>query len=287
MKRPRITKQNRVALYAISVILLLFFFSWWGIDHFITNIDNRGTFGDKFGAVNSLFSGLAVAGLIYTIYLQKEELRLQREELRQTREEMSRQTKEFDEQNKNLQIQRFETTFFNMIGFLQEIIQGLSVDTTRLKPIKYRDPSGKFRRDFPEEEVTLKGIPVFEETYITTKICLKNNIQKNGIEGYNESKGNSLYDHYFRYLFRIMTFIDTSSSISDFRTRYQYMAMLRDQLSCYELIWLYYTGLSNKGQEMRPLIEKYAMLKHLRKGLIVDTDKYVGEYLPSAFGFKS
>lgn len=42
---------------------------------------DRGTYGDMFGAVNSLFSGLAFAGIIYTILLQREELRLQREEL--------------------------------------------------------------------------------------------------------------------------------------------------------------------------------------------------------------
>lgn len=36
----------------------------------------RGTFGDQFGAVNALFSGLAFAGLIYTIILQRKDLKL-------------------------------------------------------------------------------------------------------------------------------------------------------------------------------------------------------------------
>ena len=34
----------------------------------------RGQFGDVFGAVNALFSGFAFAGLIYTVFLQREEL---------------------------------------------------------------------------------------------------------------------------------------------------------------------------------------------------------------------
>ena len=33
----------------------------------------RGTFGDMFGSVNALFSGLAFAGVIITILLQKAE----------------------------------------------------------------------------------------------------------------------------------------------------------------------------------------------------------------------
>lgn len=48
----------------------------------------RGTFGDMFGVVNALFSGLALAGVIFAILLQREELRLQRKELELTREEL-------------------------------------------------------------------------------------------------------------------------------------------------------------------------------------------------------
>lgn len=50
----------------------------------------RGTFGDMFGAANALFSGLAFAGIIITILLQRKELSLQREELKQTRAELER-----------------------------------------------------------------------------------------------------------------------------------------------------------------------------------------------------
>ena len=46
--------------------------------------EQRGTFGDMFGAVNSLFSGLAFAGVIYAIFLQRRELRETRHELKRT-----------------------------------------------------------------------------------------------------------------------------------------------------------------------------------------------------------
>src|SRR5690606_17512203 len=47
----------------------------------------RGTFGDSFGALNSLFSGLALSGVVVTILLQRTELSLQRTELKETRKE--------------------------------------------------------------------------------------------------------------------------------------------------------------------------------------------------------
>lgn len=50
----------------------------------------RGQFGDVFGAVNALFSGMAFAGLIYAILLQREDLALQRKELELTRQELTR-----------------------------------------------------------------------------------------------------------------------------------------------------------------------------------------------------
>lgn len=50
----------------------------------------RGQFGDVFGAVNALFSGLAFAGLIFAILLQREDLELQRQELTLTRQELAR-----------------------------------------------------------------------------------------------------------------------------------------------------------------------------------------------------
>ena len=89
---------------------------------------DRGAFGDKFGAVNALFSGLAFAGLIVTLLYQKEELKLQREELAETRKELNAQRIEFHEQNRTLRRQRFENTFFNMLSLQQEIVANLSYE---------------------------------------------------------------------------------------------------------------------------------------------------------------
>ena len=105
------------------IVLVVFGLSWWLIDSQIPCSSDRGTFGDKFGAVNALFSGLAFAGLIYTIFLQHDELCCQRQELIDNRQEMIRQTEEFKKENESLRIQRFENTFFNMLTLQQLIIR--------------------------------------------------------------------------------------------------------------------------------------------------------------------
>ena len=56
----------------ILAIVLIWTVSAVAIIYGMDNWSNRGTFGDLFGAVNALFSGLAFAGLIYTIVLQRE-----------------------------------------------------------------------------------------------------------------------------------------------------------------------------------------------------------------------
>lgn len=54
----------------------------------------RGQFGDIFGSVNALFSGLAFAGLFWSLRVQQEQLLLQQDELRLQREELKLQREE-------------------------------------------------------------------------------------------------------------------------------------------------------------------------------------------------
>ena len=117
-KRFLLWLRNNLLSVMIVMVLVLFLSNLCLV--FLPYDENeRGTFGDQFGAVNALFSGLAFAGLIYTIILQRHDLklqrrdlRLQREELALTRKEMEEQTAEFEKQNETLKIQRFENTFF-------------------------------------------------------------------------------------------------------------------------------------------------------------------------------
>ena len=87
-----------------TVIGLWFGYQAW-IQHRYHEMELRAQHGDMFGGLNALFAGLAFAGLIYTILLQREELALQRRELELTREELHRTAKANEEAAKALELQ--------------------------------------------------------------------------------------------------------------------------------------------------------------------------------------
>ena len=62
----------------------------------------KGQFGDTFGALNALFSGLAFAGLIYTILLQRKELELTRQELKKATENQTKSEEALRKQAKSM-----------------------------------------------------------------------------------------------------------------------------------------------------------------------------------------
>jgi uncharacterized protein HemX len=60
---------------------------------------------DVFGIVTALFVAVAFAGIIYTLLLQRRELRLQRHELQSTRKELSRAATAQEQSEKALRTQ--------------------------------------------------------------------------------------------------------------------------------------------------------------------------------------
>ena len=80
MKTP---PAKRIGLLVILGIIagILWGANWYLVDKFYHYPAQRGQFGDMFGAVNSLFTALAFAGLIYTALLQRDQLAVQQKEI--------------------------------------------------------------------------------------------------------------------------------------------------------------------------------------------------------------
>lgn len=242
-------------------------------------ISNSNEFGDTAGAINGFFSALAFAGVIYAIFM--------RDELEMQRKELNDQKEEFKTQNITLKRQRFENTFFNMLQLLQQVTDNISYTYVSVENEDYckyfsvgqskntlLTVSGRdaFRLSF--EEASTKG-----KNYIGMRGLLS----ADGMPGYEDSMTPTYFDHYFRLLYRIIKFVDSSHLIDD-EDRYEYSSMERAQLSRYELIWLYYNGLSCYGNEkFKQLIEKYSLLKKLRTEMLVKDLHLEAEYSPKAF----
>lgn len=120
------TDNDRWIIWVAFAVTVIIIGLWFLTIYLLKGDEDRGTFGDMFGSINALFSGLAMAGIILTILLQRKELKLQREELRDTRGE-------FVKQNEGLRLQRFENTFFSMISIHLEMIESLKSTNLSLK----------------------------------------------------------------------------------------------------------------------------------------------------------
>lgn len=234
----------------VGKIILIF----WGLTWLLAFVDDRGTLGDMFGTVNSLFSGAALAGIIFTILLQRKELELQRAELTATRDE-------FSMQNQTMKRQQFENLFFNMVSLHNQIVNDLDLSQGR---INGRDA---LREYFISLQQDLKGketLEDFEKSY------------RKFYELYQSNLG-----HYFRNLYRIFKLIEdtdfydlgakvkdgvvTTETFSDLNEteQYRYSCIVRAQLSDFEVGLLFYNGLSSFGEKFKPMIEKYRLLDHL------------------------
>ncbi len=80
MSQSRSNDETRI--WPLWVVMALVVAAWVATGWVLYPRQDRGTIRDMFGAVNALFSGLAFAGIIYTVWLQRMELQLQRKELR-------------------------------------------------------------------------------------------------------------------------------------------------------------------------------------------------------------
>lgn len=70
-----------VVIWGLSAIIIFYYGDTW---------EARGTMGDMFGAVNALFSGLAFAAILFTILLQREEIKMNRGEIELNRKELKK-----------------------------------------------------------------------------------------------------------------------------------------------------------------------------------------------------
>ena len=223
-------------------------------------IEESGQFGDMFGAVNALFAGLAFAGVIWAIILQKQELELQRQELKETRGEIRGQKEQLRAQDQTLQKQNFESSFFQLLSFHNEIVNSL-----RARELGAQEVGG--RMCFAVFLYTIKTIYNRHEN---TSGQMKDNINSSYeifLSRYQPSIG-----HYFRHLYNTIKFVDQHKFIKEFEDKKPYTNLIRAQLSSNELGLLFYNCLSDRGAKFKCLVEKYALLEDMDFEKLLDPD---------------
>lgn len=216
--------------------------AWIGYPHFLphfyvdsldANAERFGTFGDSFGGLNTLFSGLAFAGIVVSLILQSHGL--------------SQTKSDLDRQRIQQQIQVFESSFFQMLHLSNEIVRGF----------RYKSEFGgahiKEGKDcFETMRNDLVKVALLSEHWGRTP---SERYEKFYLKYFHDDLG-----HYFRNLYQIVKYVDGAT----IENKKFYTNIVRAQLSSNELFLLFYNGVSRFGREkFLPLLRKYELLEHL------------------------
>lgn len=208
--------------------------------------DLFGTFGDSFGALNTLFSGLAFAGIIISIFLQSEELKA-------TRDEVEAQRKEFEKQTAVFNKQTFENTFFQMLQQHNELIKSINIH--RGGDIVYgRVAIQEYYQRFIQFRVNGHLFANYNE--------LSSDIEKYTVFCHYESPQLNIF---FKSIYHILKFVNVKEESKEIDNGHLYTNILRAQLSDKELVLLFLNCLSEElgSDKFRPLVEHYAFFEHL------------------------
>ena len=208
-----------------------------------------GQLGDFMGGILNPFISL------FTLIIAVMVWRLQKEELSLTRVELTKASGTADQQ-------RREQRFFDLLNLYQRIVDSNRYnygDSTFLGKssieIWLKNGSLHQLRTF-EHQGFFPARAMFGQTYpgLSKEIL---------INDWNCSEKANFLDHYFRMIYRILSEAETLLGADHIR----YIKLLRAQLNRSELTVLAYNiWLDKEGIEMRPLAEKYKLLKHLADG---------------------
>jgi len=195
----------------------------------LTTVDKLGVFGDSFGVITSLFSGLAFAGLILTILLQREELRESREIFRK---------------------QKFEDAFYRLLDFYQR----------NLNSIKIKEPS----TDNVHEGIGAFGFLLKRLTEVMKPFekYLEDSSTFEIYDYYFFVEVQKVLTKQARYLGTfesILTIIEQDLETEE--EKKIYWEILASQLTSFELKYIVYQCLvAPKGQKLRDLMHKSGII---------------------------
>jgi hypothetical protein len=238
-------------------------------------LSSLGTFGDSAGLMNACFSLLAFAAVVITFVIQNRK----------------------DNNNEKLaRKSQFENVFFNMTSTFEEIVSHLvykepvkDIANPLLQSSLYQSNEAT-KATVPETEKIYQGRQIFRYLYLEKFVTGGNGQVVRGIKGLVEtSPGISMndireyffdgtLDHYFRYAYRIVKYVKTSKLIDD-DEREGYASIFRAQLSCFELLVLFFNCLGMDENKFKHLVEDYHLFNNIRTEYFPDIEPYSTLYL--------
>lgn len=248
LDESRLRRLNVFLSLALVLALLSIAVYWWWFEtrldsELSTQTETWGQFGDYFGGVvGTLLVAATLAALLVSI-------RIQHAIHETTKRELDTTTRLLSEQGKAIRQQVFDATLFQMLNRFSAAVS--SVHATQRETLDVRSGAGAFEviyehfRDHfswqPGDDIVDSITQAHRQVYPVFETAL---------------------GPYFRLLYHVFKRIDQEESLST-QERINYSNIARAQLSRYELVLLFYNGLTPYGRKFKPLIEKYGVLKHV------------------------
>lgn len=270
--------------WKVSALVLLVIAIWYNYPALLiyyfsgsSTVEFRAQFGDSYGALNTLFSGLAFTGIIVSIFLQSKELKATQKEFSTLADESSKQREQFEKQAAVMDRQLFENAFFQLLNLHIEMTSSIVVGPTINQQIVFEDTSEHIGKSAIKELYVNR----FMEGTIGATV-----LEANPLDNANFAylafydRWGDILGAYFRNLYQILKYIDNR----DLADKKMYSNILRAQLSKYELGLLFFNCVSDVGKKkLKPLIERFEFFENLPKKLLIKNE-FILFYDVKAYG---
>ena len=240
------------------------------ISHKVT-LEKAGQFVDAFGVINSLFSALTLAGLIFTIWIQQQEIKNRNNEVILEKIE-DRFLKLLDTHNKII-----ESIICIVHGHTYSGRAALRKEHGRLCAYFLKDKERELtdlKRDAANlGDLETKDIDSIAKCYFENRTLFEaialppNTVTKEYNSFYRAEKPN--IGHYFSSLFGVIEYMEEQlnknnlSSTEIEKLRAYAMHVIQNQLSTQERVLIFYHCTSAHGAHYKPLLVKYQLTKDL------------------------
>ncbi len=270
---------NRFSLTQVLVfVVILWLVVGLCIPAMYEDTAHEGQFGDMFGGVNALFSGLSIVGIVYAIILQQESIEQQQKSLNEQKRSIDYQKVDLDNQRKELketrrefQITRITTIVYNQLEKIQNELDNLLVNTAV-------EGENKFQSRFAIKKLNLEFEPLFER--LTNGGQPDNSISVNVSIISNNSE--RLYNFYETILLSYRLIINTVEN-DDLETKDKKEVLsiftenlgkeIRDNIKMTNTILQHSLGNLSTSSSKSPINQKLSLLKKLIQSIIMNQDK--------------
>lgn len=232
-----------LALVCLWIAIVVLSGMGWNPLQVSWNFSNSGSFGDSFGPLGAIMAGIAAWAAFETLSEQRKEIKRIEERDRIEDKRRIQLEAQAERQRRLRQVSEsrtlFEQTFFNMLTAHREIVREIDVG---------RQDSLKTSRDAFKYILYL-----LKQNYNASRNL--NSAWADIIDDYKND-----LNHYFRFLYHIVRFVDLQDSID----RYSYVRLVRAGLSEAELVMIAVNCAVGEGVgKFKPLVEKYALLHNI------------------------